>query len=122
MAVEPADGAVRWSTPMEFLVFGNNAFDGDILLVGTTNGKLHGFSRKTGERLWSFLTPTYTKNRLKYFKENDSYRDDIYSIITSNEQFLDVEVELGGVFSTPALDGDRVVFTSTNGSIYCLKR
>ena len=86
---------------MEFLVFGDNAFTDGMLYVGTTIGKLHGISLKTGVKVWSFETETYRAARAKYFKPDDSYRDDIYSIIKSNEQFLEVEVELGGIFSRP---------------------
>lgn len=53
-----------------------------------------------------FLPHLTEKNRLKYFKEDDAYRDDIYSIIKSNEHFLEVEYELGGIFSTPAISND----------------
>ncbi len=62
------------------------------------------------------------KNRSKYFKPDDSYLDNIYSIITSNKQFLEVECELGGIFSTPYVAGERILFSSINGKIYCLRR
>jgi outer membrane protein assembly factor BamB len=121
IAVDPASGAESWKVTMEFLVFGNDAFTDSLLYVGTTNGKLHAMSLRTGRTLWSFRTASYEKNRLKYFKEDDSYRDDIYSIITSNEQFLDVECELGGIFSTPVIAGGRLLLTSTNGTLYALR-
>ncbi len=121
IAADPASGAEFWNVKMEFLVFGNDAFTDSMLYVGTTNGKLHGMSRRSGKDLWSFETESYRKNRLKYFTQDDSYRDDIYSIITSNEQFLDVECELGGIFSTPVVSGGRILVASTNGTLYCLK-
>ena len=34
MAVDPPDGRVRWSVPMEFLVFGNNAFAESLMYLG----------------------------------------------------------------------------------------
>jgi outer membrane protein assembly factor BamB len=122
MAVEPESGTELWKKNMEFLIFGNTAYSKTMMYVGTTIGKLHGIDMATGEKKWSFETESYLKNRAKYFKPDDSYRDDIYSIITSNEHFLDVECELGGIFSTPCISGDNIIFTSTNGSIYCLKR
>jgi outer membrane protein assembly factor BamB len=122
ISADPASGAEFWNLPMEFLIFGNNAYSENMLYVGTTIGKLHGISLKTGNKIWSFETDSYRKQRLNYFKEDDSYRDDIYSIIRSNEHFLEVECELGGIFSTPVITGDLIVFTSTNGKIYCLKR
>jgi eukaryotic-like serine/threonine-protein kinase len=122
IAAVPATGKELWKINMEFLVFGNNAYSNNMLYVGTTNGKLHGISKSTGAKIWSFETDSYKNNRLKYFKQDDSYRDDIYSIIKSNEQFLDVECELGGVFSTPAIWKNFIFFSGTNGSIYCLSK
>jgi eukaryotic-like serine/threonine-protein kinase len=122
ISADPSTGEEFWNLPMEFLIFGNNAYSDSMLYVGTTIGKLHGISLKNGHKVWSFETDSYRTKRLNYFKEDDSYRDDIYSIIRSNEQFLEVECELGGIFSTPVIIGDLIVFTSTNGKIYCLKR
>jgi outer membrane protein assembly factor BamB len=121
ISAEPKSGKENWKIRMEFLVFGNNAYSDSMLYLGTTIGKLHGIDLKSGKVLWSYNTDSYLKNRFRYFKPDDSYRDDIYSIIRSNEQFLDVECELGGIFSTPCIDDNSIIFSSTNGTIYCLK-
>jgi len=120
IAAVPETGKELWNVKMEFLVFGNFAYSKNNLYVGTTNGKLHALKKTSGEKLWSYETETYLLNRFKYFKPDDSYRDDIYSIIKSNEQFLEVECELGGVFSTPYFSNDILLFSSTNGPLYCL--
>jgi len=122
IAADPKTGAEFWKTNMQFLVFGNNAYSETLLYVGITNGKLQAFSKLTGKYIWSFETETYKRNRQKYFKPDGSYRDDIYSIIKSNEQFLEVECELGGIFSTPVIHGNYLIFTSTNGIMYCLEK
>jgi eukaryotic-like serine/threonine-protein kinase len=122
IAADPKTGAEFWKTNMEFLVFGNNAYSETLLYIGTTNGKLQAFSKLTGKYIWSFETETYKKNRQKYFKTDGTYRDDIHSIIKSNEQFLEVECELGGIFSTPVIHGNYLIFTSTNGKLYCLEK
>lgn len=118
----PESGKENWRKNMEFLVFGNNAYSENMMYVGTTIGKFHGIDIKTGNNRWSFETESYILNRSKYFKPDDSYRDDIYSIIKSNEHFLEVECELGGIFSTPAITENQIIFSSTNGTIYCLRR
>ncbi|OFX59883.1 MAG: hypothetical protein A2W84_02070 [Bacteroidetes bacterium GWC2_40_13] len=122
VAAEPETGKEFWRKGMEFLVFGNNAYSENMLYLGTTIGKLHGIQLISGEKSWSFETGTYQKNRLMYFNDDDSYRADIYSIIHSNEEFLEVEVKLGGIFSTPYISNDGLLFTSTNGNLYCFKR
>lgn len=122
IASDPKTGKELWNKKMEFLVFGNNAYSENLIYTGTTNGKLHAINKKTGEKVWSYLTETYLNNKSKYFRENDTYRGDIYSIIKSNEQFLEVEEELGGVFTTPVIYKDNLIFSSTNGKVYCLKK
>lgn len=122
IAAHPDTGTEFWKINMEFLVFGNNAYSENMLYIGTTNGKLHGINKFTGEIIWSFETSTFRNNRLKYFKPDGTYRDDIYSIIKSNEQFLDVECELGGIFTTPVIHKNYLFFTSTNGILYCLEK
>ena len=121
IAADPATGSEYWNKPMELLIFGSPVFTDTLLVIGTTIGKLHGISKKTGAKTWTFETHGYRVNHLKYFKPDDSYRDDIYSIITSNEQFLDVQCELGGIFSTPCIYGKLIVVACTNGTIYCLE-
>lgn len=113
IAANPYTGSEYWNKPMEFLIFGSNVYSNSMLYVGTTIGKLHGIDRKTGSKIWTFATETYKNSAGKYFKADDSYRDDIYSIIKSNEQFLEVEEELGGIFTTPWISNDKIVFTST---------
>ena len=120
-AVNPQTGKEYWKRDMEFLMFGRPAFSGTFLYTGTTIGKLHAMDKLTGNEVWTFSTDGYLNNRMKYFKDDDSYRDDIYSIIKSNEQFLEVEMELGGIFSTPVITNGYLVFTSTEGIVYCLK-
>ncbi len=122
ISADPETGKEFWNIKMEFLVFGNNAYSDSMMYIGTTNGKLHGISLKSGKKLWSYETDSYQQNRLKYFKPDDSYRDDIYTIIKSNEQFLEAECELGGIFSTPYISEDLIIFSSTNGKVYCLMR
>ena len=122
IATHPETGPELWKVNMEFLVFGNNAYSETMLYIGTTNGKLHGFSKFTGHKVWNFETESFKDHRKKYFKPDGSYRDDIYSIIKSNEQFLDVECELGGIFSTPLIHENYLIFTSTNGKLYCLEK
>jgi outer membrane protein assembly factor BamB len=122
IATHPDSGTELWKIDMEFLVFGNNAYSETMLYVGTTNGRLHGIDKFTGKIVWNFETESFHNNWQKYFKPDGSYRDDIYSIIKSNEQFLDVECELGGIFTTPVIHRNCIFFTSSNGTLYCLER
>lgn len=94
-ALNPLTGREYWSRKMELLVFGGNAYSTNLLYVGTTMGKLHALDRRTGQTVWTFTTDAYRQNHLKYFKEDDSYRDDIYSIIKTNEAFFGGSIRCG---------------------------
>ncbi len=122
IAYDMKTGREKWSTNVGYNIFGNPGFSKSATYVGTSMGKVHGIDLSTGNILWTFATDGYQQNRLKYFKEDDSYRDDIYEIIKSNEQLVDVVCELGGIFSTPAISGDLMYITSTEGKVYCLRR
>jgi outer membrane protein assembly factor BamB len=119
--INPETGQEYWKKDMEFLVFGKPTFHEKMLFIGTTMGKIHGIDADTGNKIWTVTTDLYKKNRLKYLKEDDTYRDDIYSIIKTNEEFLGLEIDLGGIFSTPILIDENILFTSTDGGLYCLK-
>lgn len=110
-----------WKKNMEFLHFGKPIIAQNQLFVGSTIGKVYAFDSLSGEKQWTFTTDGYVKNRLKYFKEDDTYRDDIYTIIKSNEHFLEVENELGGVFSSPLVIDNQLIITCGDGGIYCIK-
>lgn len=120
-AIHTQTGIEKWKRTMELLMFGRPAFATDMLYMGTTMGKLHAIDINTGEDKWVFATDGYTQNHLKFFKEDDSYRDDIYAVITSDEAFLAAQEKIGGIFSTPLLYNNLLLFTSTEGAIYCLK-
>lgn len=122
LSVNPYNGQANWKKSLEFLTFGKAGFSETMLYQGTTMGKFHAIDLTDGSTRWTFETESYLQNRHRYFKEDDTYRDDIYSIILSNEHFLQVEEQLGGFFSGPAINDSLLVISSTNGLIYCLSR
>lgn len=122
IATELASGRELWRTNLHFNIFGGLAIDGGTGFVGTLLGKLYAVDLQTGAELWSFATDGYNVNHLKYFKPDDSFRDDIFEIVKSDEAFIDVEHEIGAIFSTPTVTTDRIIVTSTDGTVYCLRK
>jgi len=116
------DGKEVWRTNVKFNVFGSSALTANMCYTTTLMGKIFGIDLRTGSISWDFATDTYKENKLKYFKADDTYRDDIYSIIHSQEEYLEFLNKIGAVYSSPAVDKDHIVFTSTEGTVYCLKR
>lgn len=115
-------GRELWRTDLHFNIFGGMATSGSTGYVGTLLGKLYAVDLNSGRELWAFGTDGYKENRLKYFKEDDSFRDDIFDIVKSDAAFIDVEHEIGAIFSTPVVSDDYLIVTSTDGGVYCLRR
>ena len=122
LAFDARNGQELWKTNVKFNIFGGCAFTPGMVYVGSIWGKLFGVDKKTGTIKWAFATDGYTSNHLKYFKADDTYRDDIGTILRSPIEWIGAEYRMGGIFSTPAISGTSIVFSSTEGVVYCLRR
>lgn len=122
LAFDARSGQELWKTNIKFNIFGSCTFTSGMVYVGTIWGKIFGVDKKSGSIKWEFATDGYTTNHLKYFKSDDSYRDDIGSILRSPVEWIGAEYRMGGIFSTPAISGNSIVFSSTEGVVYCLRR
>ncbi|UEG51281.1 PQQ-binding-like beta-propeller repeat protein [Ferruginibacter lapsinanis] len=122
-AIDPATGLSKWKTNVKFNIFGSTSFTRSMLYFGTLMGKLFALDEKTGNIEWSFSTPGYKKNRSTFFTDRDELKENIFgTVIKKNEDFLSMYITLGGIFSTPAITDDQIIFTSLDGNMYALKR
>lgn len=85
-------------------------------------GRLYAIDVKSGKVRWEINNPLYKKNRLNYFKEDDTYRNDIQSIIKKNDDFLKMYYDLGAIFSAPAVTQNYIIVTSTDAKVYSYVR
>ncbi len=122
VAADARDGRELWKTNVHFNVFGQCISSAKIVYVPTIWGALYGIDRKTGSIRWTFTTDGYNKNHLNYYKKDDSFRDDIFNILRVPSDWIDAEQKMGGLFSTPVLDKDKILITSLDGTLYCLKK
>ncbi|HEX6226610.1 MAG TPA: PQQ-binding-like beta-propeller repeat protein [Chryseolinea sp.] len=122
VALDGKSGMELWRTDVKFNVFGPCVTTPTMAYVGTLMGKLFGINLKNGSMKWVFTTPGYQKNHLKYFKADDSFRDDISNLIKTPADFIGMEYSLGAIFSSPAISNGQIVFGSTDGTVYCLKK
>lgn len=120
-ALDGRTGRELWRTNLKFNIFGGSAFDPTSVYVGTLMGRVFGLDRKTGAIRWVFTTEGSRLNRNRYFKSDDTFRDDIRTVIRSYDDFLVMYERLGAMFSAPALAGNRLLVGSADGTIYCLK-
>ena len=89
-----------------------------MLYLGTLMGRIYGIEITTGKIIWTINSPLFEKNKSNYFKEDESYRDDISSVIRKNDDFLEMYYKLGAIFSTPLIYNNNLFITSTDGGIY----
>ena len=123
LAMNPLNGNILWRTDLQYNIFGTPDFSDNMVYVGTLMGKLFALDRKNGKIVWEFKTDAYSANRLKYFKEDDSYRDDIFGgVLKKNEDFLDLYINMGAIFSKPSITEKYIIISSLDGTVYCLKR
>lgn len=122
VTLDGKSGKELWRTDVKFNVFGPCATTTTMAYVGTLMGKLFGIDLKSGAVKWVYTTPSYQKNHLKYFKADDSFRDDIMNFIKTPADFIGMEYALGAIFSTPAITYDQIIICGTDGNIYCLKK
>lgn len=112
-------GRQVWQTPAGFNIFGGCAIGSKIGYFGTLAGKVHAVDLTTGKLVWTFELESYTANHLAWLKPNDTYRADIGQLINTPLDMLVMYRQLGGIFGTPALDGDHLVVAGYDGWIYC---
>ncbi len=121
-AINPRTGEAIWQADVKFNVFGAAAFSNTLAYVGTLMGRLYAIDVKSGKVRWEINNPLYEKNRLNYFKEDDTYRNDIQSIIKKNDDFLKMYYDLGAIFSAPAVTQNYIIVTSTDAKVYSYVR
>ncbi|MGC3946897.1 MAG: PQQ-binding-like beta-propeller repeat protein [Chryseolinea sp.] len=121
VAADTRSGREYWRTDVKFNIFGGAAIVSDQIIVGTIWGKTYALEQKTGKIKWSFDTQGFRANHLKYFTGQDQFRSDIGSILRTPFAWIAAERRMGGIFSTPAINGGLVILTSTEGKVYGLK-
>lgn len=119
-SLDAASGRSQWSTSTGFNIFGPCSIDKTSAYVATLAGKIFCIELKTGNIQWSYSTDRHKQNRNKYFKEDDSFRDDIGNVIKSPIDFIQMEYNLGAFFSSPTIAHGMVIISSTDGNVYAL--
>lgn len=121
--LDPKTGGTIWTFDAKYNLFGAPVVADSVIYEGTMMGHLFGLHKKTGKLLFDFTTDGYNTHHLDYFKEDDTYRDDVFKTrIRRNEDFLTLYIALGGIISQPIVFGNCVLFTSMDGNVYCITR
>ncbi len=121
LALDARNGRELWKTNVKFNIFGNCALSSSMLYVGTIWGRLLAVDAKTGAIRWTFETDGFKTHHDSYFTKDDNFRPDIGAILKSPVEWIGAEYKMGGIWSTPVVAGDRILVTTAEGIVYCLK-
>jgi eukaryotic-like serine/threonine-protein kinase len=121
LALDARNGRELWKTNVKFNIFGNCALSPSMVYVGTIWGRVLALDAKTGAVRWTFNTDGFNSNHDKYFNKEDNFRPDIGTILKSPIEWIAAEYKMGGIWSTPVIVGDRMIVTTAEGVVYCLK-
>lgn len=122
LALDAKTGNLHWKLDAKFNIFGGLARSNSMGYFGTLMGKLMAIDLKVGTVKWTWSTEGYDTNKKLYFKNDDTYRDDIGDILGTGDNVLRMYYNLGAIFSKPTVTNDAIYLTSADGYIYCLKR
>jgi outer membrane protein assembly factor BamB len=122
IALEPRMGTEKWRTPVKYNIFGSMALSEGMGYVGTLMGKMFGIDLKTGAVKWIFEGDGYKTNKKKYFDDEDKHPEKVLEKFDNFENVVRMYNELGGVFSTPVVTSDYIVYAGADGGVYCLAR
>jgi len=120
--INRASEKTYWETNLKSQAFGKCVLSENMCYIGTLIGKLFAIDINTGEIKWVFSTNGYNKNHLNYFTAQDDYRDDILSILKTDKEFLEATYNVGAIYSTVSIDDNKIIFSSSEGTLYCLER
>jgi eukaryotic-like serine/threonine-protein kinase len=116
------DGAVAWSIPVQTRVFGSAVRAGDAIVFGGFNGKLLAVDPRDGALRWSFQTPASRANFETVYDERGEINEEMRAMYRRGQGRAAEEMilSLGSIAGTPAVDGSRIYFGSTDGVLYAL--
>ena len=120
LALNEETGVVAWRTNLGFNNFAGIMHNKRYGYTGTLNGKLFCIDLTNGAIRWTFLTDGYKRFAKKYFEDGNVFVKDIATLLPNGKAILTMYRELGAIFSTPVLAGDRIFLASNDGTIYCL--
>lgn len=122
MAMDTARGTIAWQVPAGFNIFGSCLVVDSTGYFGTLNGKLFSIDLTDGKIRWVYHTDGNTAHHDDYLLQNDQYNEQALSLL---RQDLSAQVQMfyrmGGIFSKPAKEGNRLLFSAADNTLYCLQ-
>lgn len=140
-AVRVADGAFEWAVPMGSAMFGDVLIDGAAIYVVADNGFLFKLSRRDGKELWRYPLGDAGAGRVlphpqvfdwDWQAPKPLLADGTIYVGAGDGGFHAIDASTGQrrwrfetagrIRNGAAVDGDRVIFGSTDHHVYALRR
>ena len=123
-ALDAVSGKEVFSLKFHFPFFSSPAIAGNMLYIGSHDGKLTAINLTTRSRAWDFQTDA-SKQRLAAFSKADgspnyeaAYASDFYDDMIAGVARMQ---SVGTILSSPVVAGRSVYFGSNDGNLYALR-
>jgi len=121
-AMDTSSGAITWQIDAQFNIFGSCLVTDSTGFFGTLGGKLFAVNLNTGKIIWNYSTDGRQKYHNEYLTDNEKYNSNSIKLLTGDlAEQVPIFYKLGGIFSKPAKMDKFLVFSSSEGAVYCLK-
>lgn len=121
VAMDTSNGMVAWRAALKFDMFGSCLIADSTGYVGTLNGNLFSVNLNNGNILWAFPTDSNKQNHDQYFTKDEQFNDASLTLLNKDlAGQVPIFYKVGGIFSKPARKDNLLVFTSSEGTVYCL--
>jgi outer membrane protein assembly factor BamB len=104
-------------------MFSSPAIAGDMVYIGSHQGKLFAINRKTQKLAWALATDGSKKNGPAYTKADGTpnyeaaFSDFFYDDMVAGVQKM---MSVGAILSSPVVAGDVIYFGSADGNVYAV--
>lgn len=123
-ALDARSGAVVLSLDFKhWPFFSSPTLAGDLLYIGSHQGRLLAIDLKGGKLAWTFLTDGAQKNAAAWTKSDGTPNYEAAASDSFYDQMVigvDRLMSVGAVLSTPAVEGDLLFFGSWDGQLYAI--
>ncbi len=125
MALDAKTGRVQWNFDARAYVFSSAALAGDLVYVGSHNGRLYAINTRTGKLAWEFQTEASKQNQMKVLNPDGGLNQSAFAPVFNDFQdmYLDFYrfISIGAIMSSPVVDQGVLYVGSTDGNLYAIQ-
>ncbi len=120
-AMDTSSGGFAWRTNAQFDIFGSCLLADSTGFFGTASGKLFAVNLNNGKILWTYETEGRQKFHDEYLTKDDQFNSSALATLEKNlASQVPMFYKMGGILSKPTIKNKLLVFSSSEGAVYCL--